>query len=179
MRFVAFLRGINVGGHAVVSMAVLRDAFRRLGFADARTVLASGNVVFSAGTDDGQALEARIQAALAPLLKRSIGVIARTWGHIEDLHAESPFPGVAAAPSTRFLVSFLPSGAARAFLSSSYSDPESGFRILKATATEVFSMVDLSKGMGTPGAMATLEKGFGPGLTTRSWNTVLKILAGT
>lgn len=177
-RFVAFLRGINVGGHAVMRMDLLRDAFRRLGFHDARTVLASGNVVFTAETEDGKVLETQIAAALGRLLERNIGVIVRTWRHVENLRAASPFAGIAAARSTRFYVSFLPAGAARPSLPLPYAAPGGGFRILKAAAGEVFTVLDLGKG-GTPEAMAFLEREFGPGLTTRNWSTVLKILAGS
>ena len=45
-RYVALLRGINVGGRTI-KMADLRAAFAALGFADAETVLQTGNVVFS------------------------------------------------------------------------------------------------------------------------------------
>lgn len=44
--YVAFLRGINVGGHAVIRMSELQRAFEGLGFENVRTVLASGNVIF-------------------------------------------------------------------------------------------------------------------------------------
>src|SRR4029077_19756102 len=47
-RYVAFLRGINVGGNRVLKMDDLRKAFESLGFKDVKTVLASGNVMFDA-----------------------------------------------------------------------------------------------------------------------------------
>jgi hypothetical protein len=40
----------------------------------------------------------------------------------------------------------------------------------------VFSVVDLEKGLGTPEAMALIEREFGSNITTRNWNTVLKVL---
>ncbi|MDD8012128.1 MAG: DUF1697 domain-containing protein [Acidobacteriota bacterium] len=46
--YVAILRGINVGGHAVIKMPVLKAAFEKMGCEDVRTVLASGNMVFAA-----------------------------------------------------------------------------------------------------------------------------------
>ena len=46
-RYVAFLRGINVGGHRV-SMADLRDVFTSLKFGNVDTFIASGNVIFDA-----------------------------------------------------------------------------------------------------------------------------------
>jgi uncharacterized protein (DUF1697 family) len=62
-RYVAFLRGVNVGG-INIKMADLRNVFAQLGFDDARTVLASGNVVFSADRPDRAELKKEIEAAL-------------------------------------------------------------------------------------------------------------------
>lgn len=47
MRHVALLRGINVGGKNKIEMARLRDTFARIGAREARTYIASGNVVFA------------------------------------------------------------------------------------------------------------------------------------
>ncbi|WP_123680645.1 DUF1697 domain-containing protein [Curtobacterium sp. PhB115] len=60
-RWVALLRGVNVNGITIKS-ADLAALFRGLGFQDVRTVLASGNVVFS--TDDTPSLKAAIEQAL-------------------------------------------------------------------------------------------------------------------
>lgn len=61
-RYIALLRGVNVGG-VTIKMAELADLFRALGFAEVKTVLASGNVVFKAeGARTG--LRERIEAAL-------------------------------------------------------------------------------------------------------------------
>ena len=65
-RYVALLRGINVNG-ITITMTSLQALFRGLGFADVKTVLASGNVLFEAppGQNDASAVKARIEAALA------------------------------------------------------------------------------------------------------------------
>lgn len=61
-KWIALLRGVNVNGIRIRS-ADLADLFRGLGFADVRTVLASGNVVF--GTDaDASTLKTTIEQAL-------------------------------------------------------------------------------------------------------------------
>ena len=67
-RYAALLRGINVNG-ITVAMADLADTFHELGYTDIKTVLASGNVLFSidsplADKADAAALKARIEAAL-------------------------------------------------------------------------------------------------------------------
>ena len=63
-RYIALLRGVNVGGITIRS-AELRRLFEELGFDDVRTVLASGNVVFSAERADAATLKSRIEHALS------------------------------------------------------------------------------------------------------------------
>lgn len=62
-RYVALLRGINVGG-INIKMADLRQVFVDLGYGDVKTVLASGNVLFDSDSADIGGLKATIEAAL-------------------------------------------------------------------------------------------------------------------
>ena len=66
----ALLRGINVGGRNLVKMADLRAAFEKMGFADVRTYIQSGNVLFRAPRQRREEMAARIEAELT----RSIGI---------------------------------------------------------------------------------------------------------
>ena len=58
-KYIALLRGINVGGKNKVSMPVLKTAFEAEGFADVKTYINSGNVIFSAESEDTAALQQR------------------------------------------------------------------------------------------------------------------------
>ena len=51
MRYVALLRGINVGGKTLIKMADLRACIEQLGFDDVSTYIASGNVLFATDGD--------------------------------------------------------------------------------------------------------------------------------
>lgn len=62
-RFVALLRGVNVGG-INIKMADLKAAIEGLGLANVKTVLASGNVLFDSERTDPAALKAEIEAGL-------------------------------------------------------------------------------------------------------------------
>src|SRR5579864_2865542 len=64
MTYVAFLRGVNVGGNSIVSMAAIKEALVALGLSDVRTYINSGNVIFSSRAADAQKLTARIEKAL-------------------------------------------------------------------------------------------------------------------
>ena len=61
MRFVAFLRAINVGGRNV-KMEQLRRIFESIGLTNVETVIASGNVVFDAKAKSAKTIEKKLQA---------------------------------------------------------------------------------------------------------------------
>ena len=63
-RYVALLRGVNVGGKGLVSMAALGETFRGLGFEAVRTYINSGNVIFSAPATPATKLSAKIERAI-------------------------------------------------------------------------------------------------------------------
>ena len=102
MRRAVLLRAINVGGRRL-AMADLRALCRAAGFADAGTVLASGNVVLTSEAD-----EAAIRAALEPPLARLMGapvpVFVRDAAELAAILAANPFP---AADPSRLHVLFL------------------------------------------------------------------------
>ena len=64
MTYVAFLRGINVGGKSIVSMAAIKEALVNLGLRDVRTYINSGNVIFTTRISDTRKLAATVESAL-------------------------------------------------------------------------------------------------------------------
>ena len=93
MTYVAFLRGVNVGGKGIVSMAAVKEALVALGLSDVRTYINSGNVIFSTRAADVVRLTARIEEALElhtgmaikvlvmdhRALKKMVDAIPRNW----------------------------------------------------------------------------------------------------
>ncbi|MFI5356134.1 MAG: DUF1697 domain-containing protein [Opitutales bacterium] len=75
-RFVAFLRGINLGRRRP-PMAELQRLFEELGFADVATFIASGNVIFESPGRDGRKLEVRIETQLAAHLGYEVDTFVR------------------------------------------------------------------------------------------------------
>ncbi len=65
VRYLALLRGINVGGKNLVKMADLRVAVEEMGFADVATYIQSGNLLFSAPRQKRDELAARIESELS------------------------------------------------------------------------------------------------------------------
>lgn len=76
-RYVALLRGINVGGHRV-KMDRLRGLFEELGFLDVSTYIASGNVLFSAEADQEGALRDEVERHLNEALGYEVATFIRT-----------------------------------------------------------------------------------------------------
>lgn len=92
--YVAFLRGINVGG-INIKMTDLAKVFRDLGFEDVRTVLASGNVLFSTTEDaegDASALKGRIEQALREAFGYDAWVIVVGLEDLARIVEAFPFP---------------------------------------------------------------------------------------
>jgi uncharacterized protein (DUF1697 family) len=83
--YVAFLRGINVGGNNRVEMAKLKHTFEQLGFGNVRTFIASGNVIFRTAEKDPAKLVERIESAIEADFGTRIRVVLRDQQRMGDL----------------------------------------------------------------------------------------------
>jgi uncharacterized protein (DUF1697 family) len=173
-QYLAFLRGINVGGNTLIKMDELALAFESLGLEDVKTVLASGNVLFKTAETDSIALARQIKAALESTFGFEMGVILRTGEEIQRLVSADPFKDVEVTPNTRLHVTFV-SDETQSGLKVPYEPPEKVFRVLSIVGRDVCSVVELSPNHGTPDLMRFIEKAFGKKATTRTWNTITRI----
>jgi uncharacterized protein (DUF1697 family) len=89
-RYIAFLRGINVGGHRV-KMEELAELFRDLGFGDVTTFIASGNVIFDAPSKGVAALERQVEQHLERELGYAAPTFIRTPAELARAIAAIPF----------------------------------------------------------------------------------------
>jgi len=173
--YVAFLRGINVGGHKLVKMTEVVKAFEKAGFQKIKTLLASGNVLFEAAETDAPALTLKIEAQLKKTFGHDIGVILRSIGEIRKTVAADPFAGVEAGPDCKLYVTFLDQKSSGKF-KTPYESPEKDFRVLSAVGREIFCVTWPTAGGRFGDFTRVVEKEFGKKITTRNWNTVMKIL---
>jgi uncharacterized protein (DUF1697 family) len=88
-RYVALLRGINVGGKRKVPMADLRDVFAELGYRDVSTYIQSGNVLFSA-TGAAAKLEGDIERALETTFGFPLVVVVRSERQLRAVVDKAP-----------------------------------------------------------------------------------------
>jgi uncharacterized protein (DUF1697 family) len=114
-RHVALLRGVNNAGKGTrVAMADLRALFEGLGFRDVRTLLNSGNVVFSVPVNGRGDVLARIEKALASRLRLTCPVTILSADEVAAAVRENPFSRIATNPSRLLIVvPLLPSGLKR------------------------------------------------------------------
>ncbi len=175
MKYVAFLRGINVGGHAPINMVALRKAFELLGFRNVRTVLASGNVLFETEPARPDSLAGKIENKLKVTFKHEVGVLVRTFEQVRALADAGYFKKIEVTPQTRLYVTFL-AEKPNTGLADPRASSRKGFEILHVTDGEVLSVLTLSPGTGSTDVMSILEKVFGRKITSRNWNTILKVL---
>ncbi len=168
--YVAFLQGINVGGHALVKMQDLQKLFLSLGFTNIKTILASGNVVFEA-TENAEVIAKKIEQALQKLMNKEIIVIIRTLAELQELVKKEPFKKT--SPTAKKYATFLAKPVKK--IRSSYFSEQEGFELLEINEYNVFSIAfPLANGRsGDPGSY--VEKNYGV-CTTRNWNTIERIV---
>ncbi len=171
--YVALLRGINVGGHTV-PMATLTKTLEGIGCLNVKTILASGNVVFDTRTEPLPKLTKKLESALAERFGFPIPTLLRTKSEFEKLYTSQPFKGVRVTSESRLYVTFLPKKQRE---SSAPKLSSKGLRVVAMSGAEVCTVICLSDGQGTVGFMSALEKAYGKNITTRNWNTVVKIVA--
>jgi len=166
--YAAFLRGVTPLN---ARMSELRECLESAGFQQVKTVLGSGNVVFDARASSRESLERKIEAAMQKSLDRVFATTVRSIEELAAMRAADPYESFTLPRDAKRIVTFLHAKpAARVKLPIELDDAQ----ILRVKGTEVFSAyVPNAKG---PVFMALIEKTFGKDLTTRTWDTVGKVL---
>jgi uncharacterized protein (DUF1697 family) len=156
-KYIALLRGIAPMNPNMRNNK-LREFFEGLGFRNVRTVISSGNVIFDppAGGDSNNpgALEEKIEENLPQKLGFNSSTIIRSREQLLELEKKDFFKGKEDLPESRFNITFL-----------------------KRAPFEVPFVVDTTQQGNTPNMMLEHEKKYGREITTRTWKTVLRILA--
>lgn len=92
-KYVAFLRGINVGGKNKIKMETLREVISALGFQNVVTYINSGNLIFETAETDEKALAETIEKAIENEFGLKIKTMTRTFSEIEEIVENNPFAG--------------------------------------------------------------------------------------
>ena len=152
-------------------MPELKKAFESAGFTDVKTVLSSGNVVFSARDASETSLQRKAEAAMMQRFGDAFLTIVRPLDALRELLASDPYRAFRLEPAAKRIVTFLREQPASTLV---LPIGLGGARILSIKGREVFSAyVPNPKG---PVFMVLIEKTFGKEVTTRTWGTVAKVV---
>jgi uncharacterized protein (DUF1697 family) len=168
-RYVAFLRGVSPMN---AKMPELKRCFEAAGFTDVKTVLSSGNVVFDARAATNATLERKAEAAMSKELGRTFHTIVRPVRALAEMLEADPYADFRVPAHAKRVVTFL-----RDPWRTKLSLPieVDGARILAVHGREIFTAyVPSPRGAVF---MSLIEKTFGTGVTTRTWDTVQKCAA--
>ena len=90
-KYLAFLRGINVGGHKKIKMADLRILLEQEGFSKVTTYIQSGNIVFTSKVEPTVVLKNKIASILKNAYKFDVPVVVRTAEQLQKVVEDNPF----------------------------------------------------------------------------------------
>jgi len=172
--FVALLRGVNVGAANRLAMAALQAAVENAGGGKVETLLQSGNVVFDAPADEGEAIAARARASLACAANIDASIVLRDGDAWRRLVARNPFLAAGADPDALHAacLSAAPSAERLARLEPDRSPPDA-FVVVGA---DVY--LKLPNGVARSRMTnAWFDARLGVVSTMRNWRTVTKLAA--
>ncbi len=176
MRYIAFLRGINVGGHNV-KMEDMRQLFTELGFKHVRSYIQTGNIFFETDALPDRKLEEKIEAHLYTELGYAVPTFVRTIDEVEAILRDAPFNRIELTDDTRHVIMFLsedwPPDISLPFVSE-----KSDFELLQAGPHTLYVLWRIINGRPTSSLEPFLKKHV-PDIktTSRFFHTAEKILA--
>ena len=165
-RYAAFLRGVMPTN---CKMPELRAAFEAAGFDDVKTLLGSGNVVFSARAASPATLERKAEQAMHKKLGNAFLTIVRPVDDLREILATDPYKRFPGRPQAKRIMTFLRDQPSKTL---KLPIEFEGARILAMRAGVIFS--DYMPNPKGPIFMTLIEKTFGKEVTTRTWDTVAK-----
>ena len=172
-KYVALLRGI-APTNPNMRNDKLRRVFEKLGFANVKTVVSSGNVVFESPSRSVRKLEDRIEEALPKELGFKSTTIIRSQKQLQQLVDKNPFKSREHSQKSSLNVTFLKKKRKKD-KKFPYEKDTREYRLLEMYDGAICSVIDLTSAK-TPDLMVWLEKKFGKEITTRTWKTVERIL---
>ena len=175
--WVAFLRGVNVGGHRVVKMERLRALFGELGFENVRTYIQSGNVLFDSKKTSRAALEKAIDGHLEAALGFDVRSFVRKSTDLHALIARDPFSEVEVDEDTRLMVMFLSRPLRSVELP--LSSPKGDIELIDVTADEALLVLRQRPGRPvdpTPFLQTLSPPSGGSPMTGRFFPTLVKFV---
>ena len=89
-KYLALLRGINVGGNNIIKMSDLKASFEKMGFSDVTTYIQSGNVIFASAKKDQEKLALQIEKALSETFDYKSKIALVSFDQMKTVFNELP-----------------------------------------------------------------------------------------
>lgn len=172
-RYVALLRGINVGGKNLIKMADLRACFEDQDFRNVATYIQSGNVLFESGDRSSARLAQRIEDMLAATFDYQPTVVVLTRNRLRSIVDEAP-DGFGAQPRRMYDVLFLKPPLTAAAALESVPVKEGVDQAHAGKGALYYSRLVGRASQSRLGRVASLP--IYQSMTIRSWGTTTKLL---
>lgn len=174
-RYIALLRGINVGGNNIIKMSDLKTCFEGMGFNDVITYIQSGNVLFNTGETDQAALILKIEQSLSEAFDYRSRIVLITQAQLKKIVASAP-AGFGTDPDQyRYDVLFLKQPLTADKAIQSISLREGVDEAYKGKGVLYFSRLISKAGQSYLNKLITLP--VYKEMTIRNWNTTTKLLS--
>jgi uncharacterized protein (DUF1697 family) len=174
MKYIAFLRAVNVGGYNKIKMEDLKKMFLSLGYKNAKTVIQSGNVIFETSDKSIKSITSKIEERLYEFMKKEIRVFIRTHQELFKIVRQNPFGKIKTDDNIKTYVFFL------------YKDSGEKIKIpfmSHSGEVNIFSQIELNLFMlvkKIPGKASSpndlIEKTFKVPATARNWDVICNII---
>lgn len=174
MKYVAFLRGINVSGKNSIKMATLKAMFESLGFNNVETYIQSGNVIFEFKPCETASLEIKIKEEINKIFGFHIETIVRTKEELINIISNNPLLMEVNIEIDKLHVTLLISKPEEAIIESLELKKEENEKYI-IQGREIYLYCPNGYG-NTKLNNAILEKKLKIAATTRNWKTMNKLL---
>jgi len=173
IKYVSFLRAINVGGKNLIKMGELKKIFESAAYKSVTTYIQSGNVMFESSNPDENVLSEKIENRLHKNLSDDVLVFIRTSEQLKPIVDNDPFQKLKFKIPTKLYISFL-KDELKQNPKLPYLSPKKDVEIIRIRNREIYCTTQKINGKyGFPNLF--IEKEFGVKSTTRNWNTIIKI----
>lgn len=172
---ISLLRGINVGGNKKIKMADLRDLYKSLGYANIKTLLQTGNVVFQSETDDLEQIQSTIEEGIQAHYGFDVDILMLTPEDFKTIVEAHPFTDAQAEDPRKLVFVFL-NAQPDASAVDALRDNHTGREIIDMGEHALY--IYYTDGQGRSKLdHSRIERPLNVKATARNWNTTMKIRA--
>lgn len=174
-KYCIFLRGVNVNG-VKMKMVDLKCAFAEMSFANAKTILATGNVIIASSENDMATMKALIEKGLGGYFKYDANIFIRSKDGLEAVISASK--GIGAPPDCHLYYLICDDPIVTAELYNLFNSlPHQNNEMFYIMDSGAFWVVPVGETLESPfGSKALGDKKYKAKLTSRNINTIEKIL---